>query len=424
MNRKDIFCIEERERKLCRLRWLKGVISMEFSFSQEQIMLQKTVRAFVDEEIQPHIESWDRAGAFEKKLYTRLAELGLMGVCIPTRYGGSGMDYNSLAIVCEELERGDTAFRTAVSVHTGLNCLTILQWGNEEQKQKYLIPQAKGEKIGAFGLTEPNAGSDVANMQTTAKKEGDFYRLNGQKTWISLCDDADHFLVFAYTGDRALKHKGISAFIVERTWEGFSSKATQGKLGIRAGNTGELFFDDVKIPAENLLGEEGEGFKIAMSALDNGRFTVAAGAVGLIEACLEASVQYCEQRQTFGKDIGEHQLVQQMLANMEAGYQMSRLLVYRAGALKNEGKRNTRETSLAKWQACDFANKAADDAVQIHGAYGYSDEYPVERYLRNSKAPVIYEGTREIHTIMQAEYVLGKRQDKQLNRMLPPWKAE
>lgn len=403
---------------------MEGDIFMRFSFSEEQIMLRKTVRTFVDEEIQPFIAQWDREGEFDKKIYARLAEMGLMGVCIPEVYGGSGMDYNALAIVCEELERGDTAFRTAVSVHTGLNCLTLLQWGNEEQKQKYLVPQAKGEKIGAFGLTEPNAGSDVANIQTTAKKEGDFYRLNGQKTWISLCDDADHFLVFAYTGDRELKHKGISAFIVERRWAGFSSKATKGKLGIRAGNTGELFFDDVKVPVENLLGEEGEGFKIAMSALDNGRFTVAAGAVGLIQACLETSVRYCEQRHTFGKNIGEHQLVQQMIANMEAGYQMSRLLVYRAGALKNEGKRNTRETSLAKWQACDFAYKAADDAVQIHGAYGYSDEYPVERYLRNSKAPVIYEGTREIHTIMQAEYVLGKRQDKQLNRMLPPWQAE
>ena len=330
------------------------------------------------------------------------------------------MEYISLAIVCEELERGDTAFRTAVSVHTGLNSLTLLQWGTEEQKQKYLVPQAKGEKIGAFGLTEPGAGSDVAAIQTTAEKQGDYYILNGQKTWISLCDTADNFLVFAYT-DKSKKHRGISAFIVERTMPGFSSKAIKGKHGIRAGNTGELFFDNVKVPKENLLGEEGEGFKIAMSALDNGRFTVAAGACGLIEACLEASVKYCHERATFGKEIGKHQLVQQMIAKMEAGLQMSRLLVYRAGELKNQGKRNTRETSLAKWQACDFANQAADDAVQIHGAYGYSSEYPVERFLRNSKAPVIYEGTREIHTIMQAEYVLGYRQDKPLRKMLPAW---
>ncbi|MFC4556796.1 acyl-CoA dehydrogenase family protein [Virgibacillus kekensis] len=393
---------------------------MDFNFSEEQEMLRNTVRSFVDKEIMPNIADWDREGKFDPSIMPKLADLGLMGVCIPEEYGGSGMDYNSLAIVCEELERGDTAFRTAVSVHTGLNSMTLLQWGTEKQKKKYLVPQAKGEKIGAFGLTEPAAGSDVASLQSTAVKDGDHYVLNGQKTWISLCDTADHFLVFAYT-DKQKKHHGISAFIVERTWDGFSSKATKGKLGIRSGNTGELFFDNVKVPKENLLGEEGEGFKIAMSALDNGRFTVAAGAVGQIRACLEASVKYCHERETFGKPIGKHQLVQQMIARMEAGLQMCSLLVYRAGELKNEGKRNTRETSLAKWQACDFANKAADDAVQVHGAYGYSDEYPVERYLRNSKAPVIYEGTREVHTIMQAEYVLGYRQDKELNKMLPAW---
>jgi glutaryl-CoA dehydrogenase (non-decarboxylating) len=342
---------------------------------------------------------------------------------MPEQYGGSGMDYNSLAIVCEELERGDTAFRTAVSVHTGLNSMTLLQWGNEDQKQKYLVPQSKGEKIGAFGLTEPNAGSDVAAMQTTAVDAGDHYILNGSKTWISLCDVADHFLVFAYT-DKSKKHHGISAFIVERNWEGFSSKAIKGKLGIRAGNTGEIFFDNVKVPKQNLLGNEGDGFKIAMSALDNGRFTVAAGACGTIMASLEASLKYCHERSTFGKEIGRHQLVQQMIAKMEAGLIQSRLLVYRAGWLKNQGKRNTRETSLAKWQACDYAYEAANDAVQIHGAYGFSNEYPVERFLRNAKAPVIYEGTREIHTVMQAEYALGYRVDKPLSNMLPAWPFE
>lgn len=396
---------------------------MDFTFTDEQNMLRKTARQFVDAEIMPYIAKWDAEGSFDKGIWRRLADLGFMGVCVPEKYGGSGMDYNSLAILCEELERGDTAFRTAVSVHIGLNCMTLMQWGTEEQKQKYLVPQAKGEKIGAFGLTEPGAGSDVSALQTTAVRDGDDYLLNGQKTWISLCDSADNFLVFAYT-DKSKKHHGISAFIVERTMPGFSSKAIKGKYGIRAGNTGELFFEDVRVPAANLLGEEGEGFKIAMAALDNGRFTVAAGAVGLLYACLASSVEYATTRETFGKKIGEHQLVQQMIAKMEAGYQMSRLLVYRAGELKNSGVRNTRETSLAKWQACDFANQAADDAVQIHGAYGYSDEYPVARYLRNSKAPVIYEGTREIHTIMQAEYVLGERSDKKLNRMLPTWPFE
>ncbi|MFF3021266.1 acyl-CoA dehydrogenase family protein [Gottfriedia sp. NPDC057948] len=396
---------------------------MNFSLTEEQKSVRKVVRSFVDREIIPFIKEWDEKGHFEVNILKRLSELELMGVCIPEQYGGVGMDYNTLAIVCEELERGDTAFRTAVSVHTGLNSMTLLQWGTEEQKKKYLVPQARGKKIGAFGLTEPNAGSDVVAMSTTAVKDGDSYILNGSKTWISLCDVADHFLIFAKT-NHDLKHHGISCFIVERTFEGVTTKAIKGKMGIRAGNTGEVFLDDVRVPAENLLGFEGEGFKIAMAALDNGRFTVAAGACGLIQASLEASVKYCHERKTFGKEIGKHQLVQQMIAKMSSNLEISRLLVYKAGWLKNNGKRNTRETSLAKWISCNAANEAANDAVQIHGAYGFSNEFPVERYLRNSKAPVIYEGTREVHTIMQAEYDLGYREDKVLRKMLPAWPFE
>lgn len=396
---------------------------MNFELTDEQQSVKKMSRKFVDKEIIPNIHEWDRQGHFETAILKKLADLQLMGVCIPEEYGGAGMDYNTLAIVCEELERGDTAYRTAVSVHTGLNSLTLLQWGTEEQKQKYLIPQAQGTKVAAFGLTEPNAGSDVASMTTTAVRKGDSYILNGSKTWISLCDIAENFLIFAKT-DLGMGHKGISAFIVERSFEGVETKAIKGKLGIRAGNTGEVFLTDVKVPVENRLGEEGEGFKIAMSALDNGRFTVAAGAAGLIEASLEASLKYCHQRKTFGKEIGKHQLVQQMIAKMSANLEISRLLVYKAGWLKNLGQRNTKETSLAKWIACNAAFEAANDAVQIHGAYGYSDEYPVERFLRNSKAPVIYEGTREIHTIMQGEYALGYRIDKPVRKQLPAWPFE
>jgi glutaryl-CoA dehydrogenase (non-decarboxylating) len=395
----------------------------DFSYSEEQLAVKKMVRKFVDKEIIPHIQEWDAKQHFETSLLTKLADLGLMGVCIPEKYGGQGMDYNTLAIVCEELERGDTAFRTAVSVHTGLNSLTLLQWGNEFQREKYLIPQAKGEKIGAYGLTEPNAGSDVAAIQTRAVRDGDHYILNGSKTWISLCDVADHFLIFAKTDPEA-GHRGISCFIVERTFPGVSTRGFKDKLGIRAGNTGEVILEEVRVPAENRLGEEGEGFKIAMSALDNGRFTVAAGAVGLTEACIEASVKYAKERETFGKPIGRHQLVQQMIAKMVAGYEAARLLVYRVGWMKNQGMRNTREVSLAKWFACDVAFQAAVDAVQIHGANGYSHEFPVERYLRNAKAPVIYEGTREIHQIMQGEYALGYRRDKPLRRNLPQWPFE
>lgn len=393
---------------------------MNFEFTEEQISVKKMVRKFVDKEIIPNIREWDRQHHFDLAVLKKLGDLRLMGVCIPEEYGGAGMDYNTLAIVCAELERGDTAYRTAVSVHTGLNSMTLLQWGTEEQKQKYLVPQAQGTKIGAFGLTEPNAGSDVASMQTTAVRDGDDYILNGSKTWISLCDVADHFLIFAKT-DPVLGHKGITAFIVERRFEGVESRAIKGKLGIRAGNTGEVFLTDVRVPAANVLGAEGEGFKVAMSALDSGRFTVAAGAVGLIEASLEASLKYCHERKTFGKEIGKHQLVQQMIAKMSANLEISSLLVYKAGWLKNKGERNTKETSLAKWIACNAAFEAANDAVQIHGAYGYSDEYPVERFLRNSRAPIIYEGTREIHTIMQAEYALGYREDKPLRRALPAW---
>ena len=398
-------------------------LMMNFELTEEQQSVQKMVRKFVDKEIIPYIQEWDRNGEFQPSIMNRLADLQLMGVCIPEEYGGAGMDYNTLAIVCAELERGDTAYRTAVSVHTGLNSMTLLQWGNEEQKQKYLVPQAKGEKIGAFGLTEPDAGSDVAAMKSTARKEGDSYILNGSKTWISLCDYADNFIIFAKT-DHDASHKGITAFIVERTFPGVSTRGFKGKLGIRAGNTGEVFLSDVRVPVENRLGEEGEGFKIAMAALDNGRFTVAAGAVGLIEASLEASVKYCHERKTFGKEIGKHQLVQQMIAKMSSDLEISQLLVYKAGWLKNLGKRNTRETSLAKWISCNAAFEAANNAVQVHGAYGYSDEYPVERFLRNSKAPVIYEGTREVHTVMQGEYALGYREDKPLRKMLPAWPFE
>ncbi len=396
---------------------------MNFELSDEQQSVKKLVKRFVDKEIIPNIQEWDRQVHFEPSILKKLAELQLMGVCIPEEYGGAGMDYNTLAIICEELERGDTAYRTAVSVHTGLNSMTLLQWGTEEQKQKYLVPQAQGKQVGAFGLTEPNAGSDVSAMNSTAIRNGDSYILNGSKSWISLCDAADNFLIFAKT-EHDIGHKGISAFIVERKFPGVETKAIKGKLGIRAGNTGEVFLSDVRVPVSNRLGEEGEGFKIAMSALDNGRFTVAAGAVGLIEASLEASLKYCHERKTFDKEIGRHQLVQQMIAKMSANLEISRLLVFKSGWLKNQGKRNTKETSLAKWIACNAAFEAANDAVQIHGAYGYSDEYPVERFLRNSKAPVIYEGTREIHTIMQGEYALGYREDKPLRKQLPAWPFE
>jgi glutaryl-CoA dehydrogenase (non-decarboxylating) len=338
------------------------------------------------------------------------------------------MDYIALGIACEELERVDTSARVILSVHVGLNSMTLLQWATEEQKERYLVPQAMGERIATYGLTEPNAGSDVAGLQTTARRDGDRYILNGEKMWISLADVADQFLIFAYT-DKAAKHRGISAFIVEREFSGVETGTIHGKLGVRAGNSGSISLQDVAVPVANRLGEEGEGFKIAMSALDNGRYTVAWGSVGLIRACIEASVRYANERHTFGVPIGEHQLVQQMIAQMVQRRDIGELLCLKAGWLKNEGQRNTRETSMAKWYCCDAAFDSAADAVQVHGAYGYSDEYDVERYLRNSKGAVIYEGSREIHTIMQAQYALGYRDDRPLRCEMPAydldeWEAE
>jgi glutaryl-CoA dehydrogenase (non-decarboxylating) len=312
-----------------------------------------------------------------------------------------------------------------MSVHTGLNSLTLYTWGTEEQKQKYLVPQAKGEKLATYGLTEPGAGSDVIGARSTARREGDEYVLNGEKMWISLADLADNFLFFCWTDEEKRRHRdhsGMSCFIVERGMKGFTSGTIHGKLGIRAGNTGYFSLQDVRVPKENLIGEEGEGFKIAMFALEQGRFTVAAGATGVIRASRDASVAYALERETFGTKIANHQLVKQKIAEMEADYQMCRLLCLRAGYLKNTGQANARATSLAKWQATVRSEKAASMAIEVHGANGYSNDYPVERYLRNCKAAVIYEGTRDIHTLMQADWALGLKKEKPARKTLPPWK--
>jgi glutaryl-CoA dehydrogenase (non-decarboxylating) len=394
---------------------------IDFTLTEEHRLVQQSARAFVEAEILPHIREWDERGETHREVFAKMAELGFLGAPIPEAYGGAGMDYIGFAILCEELERADTAFRVVQSVHVGLNSLTLLQWANEEQRRKYLVPQARGEKLATFGLTEPGVGTDAGALQTTARREGDRYILNGAKMWISLADIADHFLVFA-TVDRAKKHRGVTAFIVERGFPGFSTGTLHGKLGIRAGNTGLLNFDACEVPVENRVGEEGEGFLIAMSAIDQGRYTVAAGAVGLAQACLDASLKYAHERQTFGQEIGRHQLVKQMIANMAKGTEIGRLLVWRAGWLKNQGLRNTRETSLAKWHATDHSVQAALDAIQIHGASGYSNEFPVERYLRNSKAAVIYEGTSQLHTLIQADYALGYREDRPIR--CEPWPAQ
>ena len=384
---------------------------IDFSLTDENRLVRDSARSFVDAEITPHIREWDAKGEVHREVFEKMAELGFLGAPVWERWGGSGMDYISFAILCEELEKGDTAFRVVQSVHVGLNSLTLMQWGTDEQKERWLVPQAKGEKLATFGLTEPGVGTDAGNLASTARRDGDSYVLNGQKIWISLADVADHFLVFA-TIDRAKKHKGVTAFLLERGMKGLTTGTLHGKLGIRAGNTGLINLDDVAVPEEHRIGEEGEGFLIAMSAIDQGRYTVAAGAVGLAQACIDASVAYAHDRHTFGEEIGQHQLVKQLIAKMVAGTEMGRLLVWRAGWLKNQGRRNTRETSLAKWHATEHAVQSALDAIQVHGANGYSNEFPVERYLRNSKAAVIYEGTSQLHTLIQADYALGYREDR------------
>jgi glutaryl-CoA dehydrogenase (non-decarboxylating) len=388
-------------------------MTIDLSLSPENRLVESSVRDFAQAEIAPFIREWDERGEAHREVFQRMGELGFLGAPIWSTWDGAGMDYISFGILCEELERVDSAFRVVLSVHTALNSLTLMQWGTDEQKQRWLVPQARGEKLATFALTEPGVGTDAANLATTARRDGDSYVLNGSKIWISLADLADHFLVFA-TVDRAKRHKGVTAFVLERGMPGFTTGTIHGKLGIRAGNTGELAFNDVRVPIENRIGEEGEGFTIAMSAIDQGRFTVASGAVGLAQACLDASVRYAHERETFGVEIGQHQLVKQMIAKMGAGIEAGRLLCRQAAWLKNRGQRNTRETSLAKWFCTEHAVASALDAIQVHGAYGYSNEYPVERYLRNAKSAVIYEGTSQLHTLIQADYLLGYRHDSPL----------
>lgn len=395
---------------------------MDFGLTPEHAQAQQMVRDFVRKEIAAIIKESDRTQQMHPSILPRMGELGILGICIPQKYGGQGFDYITLGLVCEELEAMDTSLRVVMSVHMGLNSLAILQWGTEEQKQKFLTPQAKGEKYAMFGLTEPGVGSDVAAMASTARREGDEYVINGEKMWISLATKAHHILWVARTNpERPNPHDQLSAFIIETDRPGLTRGDIHGKLGVRAGSTGWVNCQDVRVPAANRLGEEGEGFKIAMSCLDNGRYTVGSGAVGLIRACLEASTSYANTRRAFGKEIGKHQLMQEKIAKMVRDYEYGRLMTLKVGWMKNMGLRNTKETSLLKWFATDASFQAAHEAIQIHGAYGYSDEYDVERYLRNSRGAIIYEGTSEIHMLMQAGYALGYRTDGPLRCELPPY---
>jgi glutaryl-CoA dehydrogenase (non-decarboxylating) len=398
---------------------------MDLELTQEHLMAQKMVKDFAEKEVLPVIKEADHNAEPIPWVLKRMGELGILGICYPVRYGGQGMDYITLGLACEELEVVDTHLRVAMSVHTGLCSMTLFQWGTEEQKENFLTPLSKGTKLGCGAFTESGCGSDVAAVQTTAKRNGDYYILNGEKMWISLASKADYAMVVARTNPDANKlSAGLSSFIVDLHSEGVKTGDLHGKLGVRAGSTGWISFTDVKVPVANRIGEEGEGFKITMSGFDHGRYTVASGATGIIRAARDASVKYALDRRTFGKMIAEHQLIQQKIARMALDYEIARLLYLKVGWLKNKGERSTLATSYAKKFSTEASFDAANEAVQIHGAYGFSDEYDVERYLRNSKGAVIYEGSSEIQTLIQAGYALGMRDDKPLRCELPKYDAD
>jgi alkylation response protein AidB-like acyl-CoA dehydrogenase len=372
---------------------------MDFSLTDEQQLIRETARSFTDKEIVPRARENDRNHHFDVELVKKIADQGFLGAIVPREYGGAGLDYVTYGIIAEEIGRGDSAMRTVVSVQTSLVCSSIVRWGTEEQKQKYLPKLCSGEWLGCFGLTEPDTGSDASNQKTRATKVDGGWSISGQKMWISLGNHAKLALIFAQT-DPEKKHKGIACFLVETDHPGFSSQEIHGKMGLHGSDTASLALDEVFVPDENLMGEVGDGFKIAMSALDSGRYSVAAGCVGLCQGSLEAAVQYSKERVQFGKPIASFQLVQAMIADIRVETDAARFLVYRAGWLKDEGKPSTTETSIAKLYATEAALKCAHNAIQVHGGSGYVDDYPVERYYRDARVTTLYEGTSQIQKLI------------------------
>jgi len=379
---------------------------MNLDLTDVQKAARQTAREFAEKEIVPVAREYDEKCEFPTDLLKKMADVGILGTAIPEKYGGAGMDYIAYGLVTEEIGRACSSMRTVLSVTSSLVALTILKWGTEEQKKKYLPKMATGEIIGCFGLTEPDAGSDAANLSTSAKKDGSGWIINGNKMWISNGGISKLAIIFAQT-DKSLKHKGIAAFLVDTDIEGFSSQPIHGKLGVRAADTSSLTLEDVKVDGDALLGDVGEGFKIAMSALDNGRYSVAAGCVGICQACVDASVKYSQERMAFGRPIAGFQLVQELIADMVLDTEAGRLLVFQAGHLKNKGVPNTRETSLAKLYASEGALRCGNKAIQVFGGYGYSNEYPVERFMRDARVASLYEGTTQIQKLIIARFATG-----------------
>ena len=381
---------------------------MNFELTDAQKHVQAQARQFAEQEVAPVAREADESGTFPLHLVKRMGELGFLAAPINSEYGGSGMDYVSYALLCEELGRVDSSVRGFLTVHTSLVSLCIQEWGNEQQKWHYLPKLARGEWIGCYALTETNAGSDAASMETTATEEGDSYILNGEKIWITNGTSASVAIVFA-TRDRSSRHKGICAFLVPTATPGFQRERMPGnELGHRASEHVHITFTNCRIPKSALLGQPGEGFKIAMSALDRGRLGVAAGALGVAQACLDTCIDYTKQRRQFGQRIADFEMIQATLADMAADVEAARLLVYRAAWLKDQHQPATKATSIAKLFATEAAMKAASEAVLLHGNRGYSNEYPVERYYRDIKGMQIYEGTSHIQRVIIARELVGR----------------
>lgn len=378
---------------------------MDFDLDEQQQMIRKMAREFAEKEIKPVASEFDESATFPTDIVKKLGELGFMGMMVPEEYGGAAMDCVSYAIAVEEISRADASVGVTMSVNNSLACQPLIDYGTEEQKKKYLPDLAQGKKLGAYSLTEPEAGSDAGNVQTTAVLDGDHYVINGTKIFVTNGGKADVIILFAAT-DKEAKSRGISAFIVEKDMPGFRAGKKEDKMGMRGSNTSELIFEDCRVPKENMLGKEGAGFKYALAILDGGRIGIAAQAVGIGQACLEAAIAYSKQREQFGRTICKFQAIQWIIANMATEIEAARMLTYRVAHLKEKGQRFTTEAAQAKLFASEAAVRAAINAVQVHGGYGYMKEYDVERYFRDSKLTEIYEGTSEVQRMVIAAGLL------------------
>jgi alkylation response protein AidB-like acyl-CoA dehydrogenase len=379
---------------------------VDLTLNDEQQLIRQTARDFCDAEITPHAAEWDRSESIDRGIVGKLASVGFLGAALPEEHGGMGLDMVSYALVVEELGRADSNVRGIVSVSNGLFGKSVARWGSDEQKARLLPALAAGEALGCYALTEPGAGSDPGGLETRAERDGDGFRLSGQKIFITLGSWASTALVFARTGEPG--PRGITCFAVPTDADGFEARPIKGKLGLRAQDTAELFLDGVRVGGDAIVGELGGGFKVAMSALDHGRISLGAGCVGIAQGCLDASVAYTKERKQFGKSVASFQLVQELLADIAVETEAARLLVWRAAATADRGERHTVEASMAKYFASEVAVRAANAAVQAHGGYGYVDEYPVGKYLRDARVTTLYEGTSQIQKLLIGRALTGE----------------